>query len=64
MGWAQVTESLGFAPQARHFIACVMGRERPQSDARDAARTQDLLDRVLAAAGLPTTDRSGTIGHG
>jgi virulence factor len=57
MGWAQVTESLGFGPQARHFIACVMGRERPSTDARDAARTQDLLDRVLAAAGLPTTDR-------
>jgi virulence factor len=64
MGWAQVTESLGFAPQARHFIACVMGRERPQSDARDAARTQDLLDGVLAAAGLPTTDRPGATGHG
>ncbi len=28
MGWAQVTESLGFGPQARHFIACVTGRER------------------------------------
>lgn len=57
MGWAQVTESLGFGPQARHFIACVTGRERPETDARDAARTQDLLDRVLLAAGLPTDDR-------
>lgn len=57
MGWAQVTESLGFGPQARHFIACVMDRERPSTDAHDAARTQDLLDQVLAAAGLPTTDR-------
>jgi virulence factor len=57
MGWAQVTETLGFGPQARHFISCVLGRERPETDARDAARTQDLLDRVLASAGLPTTDR-------
>lgn len=63
MGWAHVTESLGFGPQARHFIACVQGRERPLTDARDAARTQDLLDRVLAAAGLPTTDRPEAAGR-
>lgn len=64
MGWSQVTESLGFGPQARHFVGCVMGRERPQTDARDAAATQDLLDRVLAAAGLPTTDRPALAGDG
>lgn len=55
-GWADITETAGFAPAVRHFLHCVRTREDPLTDAREAYRSQDLMERVLAAADLPTRD--------
>lgn len=55
-GWADITETAGFAPAVRHFLECVRSRERPLTDAREAARSQALMERVLTTAGLPTLD--------
>jgi len=59
-GWADVTETAGFAPAVRHFLHCVRTRERPGTDALEAYRSQELMERVLAAAGLPTDDEQRT----
>lgn len=55
-GWADLTETAGFAPAVRHFLHCVRTREVPSTDAREAYRSQELMERLLAAAGLPTRD--------
>jgi virulence factor len=55
-GWADLTETAGFAPAIRHFLHCARTREAPLTDAREAFRSQELMERVLAAAGLPTRD--------
>lgn len=55
-GWAQVTETMGFAPAVRHFLECVEYRRQPLTNGSEAARTQQLIEDVLVAAGLPTED--------
>jgi virulence factor len=55
-GWADITETAGFAPAVRHFLDCVRTREQPSTSALEAYRSQELMERVLAAAGLPTAD--------
>ncbi len=55
-GWANVNEAFGFAASMDEFLHCVRSRRVPQSDGWSAARTQGLLDSILDAAGLPTTD--------
>jgi virulence factor len=55
-GWADITETAGFGPAIRHFLHCVRTREAPRTDAREAYRSQELMERVLAAAGLPIRD--------
>ena len=55
-GWVDVTDSAGFGPAVEHFLQCVRTGRRPLTDGREAARTTELTERVLAAAGLPTTD--------
>jgi virulence factor len=65
-GFAAPTRTLGFAAQADHFFAAVRaGAQIAQNDASSAVRTQELMDRILTSAGLPTTDgrTSTTDGH-
>lgn len=57
-GWNDVKVSAGFAPAIEHFLHCVRTRETPLTDAREALRSQQLMQRVLEAAGLPTEDRT------
>jgi virulence factor len=59
MGWAQATETMGFAPEVRHFISCVRERHRPVTDGHEAVRTQELVEEILRQAGLPLEDRAG-----
>ncbi|MBI5029488.1 MAG: Gfo/Idh/MocA family oxidoreductase [Chloroflexi bacterium] len=56
-GWAQVNQTLGFGPEVSHFIECVRKRKKPLTDGHDAVRTQELVDTILAQAGLPLQDR-------
>lgn len=55
-GWADLTETAGFAPAVRHFLHCIRTRAAPLTGAVEAYRSQELMERVLAAAGLPTRD--------
>lgn len=56
MGWADVSDTLGFGPEVAHFLECIRSRQRPRTDGREAVRTQGLIDQILVAARLPTTD--------
>lgn len=57
MGWAQVVDKMGFRQEVDHFFDCVRTRATPRTSGADAARTQALMDRLLAAMGLPVEDR-------
>lgn len=56
MGWAQATQSMGFAPEVDHFVECVRERRQPLTNGADAVRTQELMEALIAAAGLPVVD--------
>lgn len=56
-GWAQVNTTMGFGPEVAHFIECVRERRRPLTDGHEAVRTQELVEEILRAAGLPLVDR-------
>ena len=56
-GWAQVNKTLGFGPEVSHFIQCVRERKQPLTNGHEAVRTQELVDKILACAGLPLQDR-------
>lgn len=58
-GWATATETLGFASAVHHFLECLGERRQPLTSGREAVATQRLLDRILAAAGLPTEEQEG-----
>ncbi len=58
-GWATATESFGFADAVRHFLDRVRDRQQPLTSGWEAVKTQQLLDRILAAAGLPTEEQEG-----
>lgn len=55
-GWAQATETMGFAPAVRHFIECVQQRRQPLTNGREAMLTQELVEQIIRGAGLPTED--------
>lgn len=55
-GWADITESAGFAPCLEHFLDCVRTGASPLTDAREAYRSQELAHAVLVSAGLPVED--------
>lgn len=57
-GWADITETAGFAPCLDHFLHCVRSRTAPLTTAAEAYRSQELMEAVLAAARLPTEDRA------
>lgn len=52
-GWAQVNVTMGFGPEVDHFIDCVRSRRSPLTDGSEAVRTQELVEAILSAAGLP-----------
>lgn len=58
-GWATATETFGFAGAVRHFLDRVQDRQQPLTSGWEAVKTQQLLDQILAAAGLPTTEQEG-----
>lgn len=58
-GWATATRTFGFAAAVEHFLDRVRDRAAPLTSGREAAETQLLLDRILAAAGLPTEEQDG-----
>ncbi|MET0318228.1 MAG: Gfo/Idh/MocA family oxidoreductase [Rhodococcus fascians] len=62
-GWADITTTGGFGPAVDHFLSCVRTRRTPLTNALEAYRSQELMDRILAAAGLPTED-SEDLGDG
>lgn len=55
-GWANITETGGFGPEIDHFIECIRERREPLTSGQDAVRTQELVERIVRVAGLPTTD--------
>ena len=57
LGWVEATQTLGFGPEVSHFIECVRQRKQPFTNGRDALRTQELVEEILRAAGLPLEDR-------
>lgn len=58
-GWATATETFGFANAVRHFLDRVRDRQQPLTSGWEAVKTQQLLDEILAAAGLPTEEQEG-----
>ncbi|MBT2565256.1 Gfo/Idh/MocA family oxidoreductase [Arthrobacter sp. ISL-85] len=58
-GWATATDTLGFSAAVHHFLDRVADRVQPLTSGREAVHTQRLLDRILAAAGLPTEEQAG-----
>jgi virulence factor len=60
-GWATATKTFGFAGAVEHFLDRVRDRGQPLTSGAEAAQTQLLLDRILAAAGLPTEEQPGRV---
>ena len=58
-GWATATETLGFAQAVHHFLDRITDRRPPLTSGRDAVATQQLLEKILTAAGLPTHEQEG-----
>ncbi len=58
-GWATATETFGFADAVRHFLDRVRDRQQPLTSGWEAVKTQQLLDRILEAAGLPVEEQEG-----
>jgi len=59
MGWARSEDKLGFSYAIRHFLDCVKDGNTPMTNAADAFKTHELLDRILKSAGLPSMDIKG-----
>lgn len=53
MGWAKSEDKLGFSYAIRHFLDCVKEDKVPLTNAADAFKTHELLNRILKSAGLP-----------
>lgn len=56
MGWARSEDKLGFTNAIRHFLDCVKENKTPMTNAADAYKTHELLDRILRSAGLPAME--------
>lgn len=60
-GWSNYLDAIGFRPCDRHFIDCCKTRQKPLTNAEDALKTMQLMNRILQSAGLP--DMSKEWGH-
>jgi virulence factor len=58
-GWATATDTFGFSAAVHHFLDRVRDRGEPLTSGWEAAKTQQLLDQILEAAGLPTREQPG-----
>ncbi len=56
MGWAKSEDKLGFRNAIRHFLDCVKNDQMPITNAADAFKTHELMDRILRSAGLPAME--------
>lgn len=56
MGWARVEDKLGFTAQDAHFFECLKTGATPLTNAADAFKTHELMNRILTAAGLPNLE--------
>ena len=57
-GFDRPIDTLGFTAQTRHFLDSVRaGHDVTQNNARSGLATQELMDRILMAAGLPIHDQ-------
>lgn len=56
MGWAKSEDKLGFTNAIRHFLDCVKNDQTPITNAVDAFKTHELMDRILRSAGLPSME--------
>lgn len=52
-GWAKVTDKMGFSQEDDHFFDCLKNNKQPLTNGVDAYKTQELMHRILTAAGLP-----------
>ncbi|QAT50047.1 Gfo/Idh/MocA family oxidoreductase [Caproiciproducens sp. NJN-50] len=52
-GWAKVTDKMGFTQEDGHFFDCLKNNRQPLTNGADAYKTQELMHRILTAAGLP-----------
>src|SRR5262249_26082131 len=55
------TSCSAFERPCRTFIECVRTRRQPLTNGEDACKTQELLGRILSAAGLPTDEASDMV---
>lgn len=60
-GWSNYLDEIGFRPCDRHFIDCVKSRQIPLTNAEDAYKSMELMNRILQSAGLP--DMTKEWGH-
>ena len=52
-GWAQVQDKMGFSQEVEHFFDCLKNNREPLTNGADSFKTQELMNRILKAAGLP-----------
>jgi virulence factor len=52
-GWATLEEKMGFRQEMVAFINAIINKTKPRTVASDSIKTHVLLNRVLAASGLP-----------
>ena len=52
-GWAKVVDKMGFTQEVDHFFDCLKNDQEPLTSGADAYKTQELMHRILTAAGLP-----------
>ncbi len=52
MGWARSEDKLGFSYAIDHFLDCVKNDKEPLTNAADAYKTHELLNKILLSAGL------------
>jgi len=55
-GWVNASAVLGFHAAVEHFLDCVRNRHEPETNGAEAAKTQAVLESILASAGLPLDD--------
>jgi virulence factor len=48
--WMSESAERGFNGEIEHFFECVRQRQQPQTDGYDAARTQELMEAMVACA--------------
>ncbi|MBN1264691.1 MAG: Gfo/Idh/MocA family oxidoreductase [Anaerolineales bacterium] len=51
--WLPSLVERGFGPAMDHFHACILNRSQPKTDGVEGARTQELAEKLVRAAGEP-----------